>query len=152
MEIMFAIDSFIARTIRWFLIVSGLITCATLPFAIDIDFMAPMLGGLVDYTPSSVPALRHWGMTIFGIGALMVAAGFRPWLRFETMLLAATEKAFLVYLFLSNLGQPWVMGYLVLVMVDALIVAYIVVYFISEQGRPYSWSRRGAVGNAGLRP
>jgi hypothetical protein len=152
MKIMFAIDSFVARTIRWFLIVSGLITCATLLFAIDIDFMTPMLGGLVDYTPSSVPALRHWGMTIFGIGALMVAAGFRPWLRFETMLLAAMEKAFLVYLFLSNLGQPWVMGYLVLVMVDALIVAYMIVYFISEQGRPYSWSRRGAAANAGLRP
>ncbi len=143
-------NRFIARTIRWFLIVSGLLTCATLVFAIDIDFIVPMLGGLVDYTSSSVPALRHWGFTIFGIGALMVAAGFRPWLRFETMLLAATEKAFLAYLFLSNLGQPWVMGYLVLVMVDALIVAYMIVYFLSEEGRPYSWSR-GAAGKVGLR-
>jgi hypothetical protein len=149
---MSTVNRFIARTIRWFLIVSGLLTCATLPFAIDINFITRMLGGLVDYTPSSVPALRHWGFTIFGIGALMVAAGFRPWLRFETILLAAAEKAFLVYLFLGNLGEPWVMGYLVLVMVDALIVAYIVVYFISEQGRPSSWSRRGAAGKAGLRP
>ena len=135
------VNRFIARTVRWFLIVSGLLTCTTLIFAIDIDFMVPMLGGLVDYTSSSVPALRHWGFTIFGIGALMVAAGFRPWLRFETMLLAATEKTFLAYLFLSNLGQPWVMGYLVLVMVDALIVAYMIVYFVSEEGRPFSWSQ-----------
>jgi hypothetical protein len=140
------VNRFIGRTIRWFLIVSGLITCATLPFAIDIDFMTPMLGGLVDHTPSSVPALRHWGFTIFGIGVLMVVSACRPWLRFETMLLAAAEKAFLVYLFLSNLGQPWIMGYLVLVMVDALIVAYIIVYFVSEQGRPYSPSRGGTAG------
>ena len=27
---------------------------------IDINLLTPMLGGLVDYTPSSVPALRHW--------------------------------------------------------------------------------------------
>ena len=144
------INRFIARTIRWFLIVSGLLTCTTLVFAIDINFFTPMLGGLVDYTPSSVPALRHWGFTIFVIGALMVAAGFRPWLRFEIILLAAAEKAFLAYLFLSNLGQPWVMGYLVLVMVDTLIVAYMIVYLVSEESRPYSWSR-DAVGKIGLR-
>lgn len=146
------VNRFIAGTVRWFLLVSGILTCATLLFAIDINFMPPMLGGLVDYTPSSVPALRHWGFTIFGIGALMVAAGFRPWLHFETMLLAAAEKAFLVYLFLSNLGQPWVMGYLVLVIIDALIVAYMIVYFFSEEGRPYSWSPRDTAGKAGLRP
>lgn len=147
---MHTVNNFIARTIRWFLIASGLITCATLPFAINIDFITPMLGGSVDYTPSSVPALRHWGFAVFGIGALMVVAGFRPWLRFETMLLSTTEKAFLVYLALSNLGQPWVAGYLVLGMVDALIVAYNIVYFVSEQGRPYAYSRRDAVRNAGL--
>jgi hypothetical protein len=145
------VDRFIARTIRWFLIVSGLITCATLPFAIDIDFLTPMLGGLVDHTPSSVPALRHWGFTIFCIGVLMVASAFRPWLRFETMLLAVAEKAFLVYLFLSYLGQPWTMGYLVLSMVDATIVAYGIVYFVSGHGRPYSPSRRDTVGRAGSR-
>jgi hypothetical protein len=145
------VNRFIARTIRWFLIVSGLITCATLPFAIDIDFMTPMLGGLVDHTPSSVPALRHWGFTIFGIGVLMMVSAFRPWLRFETMLLATMEKAFLVYLFLSNLGQPWIMGYLVLSMVDATIVAYSIVYFVSEQGRPYSPSCRSTAGEAGSR-
>lgn len=146
---MHTVNNFIARTIRWFLIASGLITCATLPFAINIDVITPMLGGLVDYTPSSVPALRHWGFTVFGIGALMVVAGFRPWLRFETMLLSTTEKAFLVYLVLSNLGQPWVAGYLVLGIVDALIVAYNIVYFISEQGRPYAYSRLDTVRNAG---
>ena len=107
-----AINAFIARTIKWFLIVFGLATCMTLPFAIDINFLTPMFGGLVDYTPSTVPALRHWGIMIFGIGVLMVVAAFRPWLRFETMLFSTVEKAFMVYLFLGNLGQPWAMGYI----------------------------------------
>jgi hypothetical protein len=136
---MSAVNVFIVRTIKWFLIVFGLATCGTLPFAIDINLLTPIFGGLVDYTPSSVPALRHWGIMIFGIGVLMVVAAFRPWLRFETMLFSTIEKAFMVYLFLSNLGQPWVMGYVGAFLLDSTIVAYSIVYFISDQGRPMRW-------------
>lgn len=140
-ENMSLIDAFVGRTLKWFLIVFGLATCGTLPFAIDIKLITPLLGGLVDYTPSSVPALRHWGIMIFGIGVLMIVAGFRPWLRFETMLFSAVEKAFLVYLYLSNLGQSWTTGYFAAFALDSVIVAYSIVYFISEKGRPYRWIR-----------
>lgn len=47
------LNVFIAKTIRPFLIIFGLATCMTLPFAIDIDLITPMFGGLLDYTPSS---------------------------------------------------------------------------------------------------
>ena len=134
-----ALNAFISNTIKWFLVVFGVATSMTLPFAIDINLFTPMFGGLVDYTPSSVPALRHWGIMVFGIGGLMVIAAFRPWLRFETMLFSAIEKAFLVYLFVSNLGQPWTMGYLPAFLVDSTIVAYSILYFISDQGRPKVW-------------
>src|SRR5215469_1970833 len=133
------VDAFVAATIRWFLIVAGAVTCAPLLFAIDANLIRPMLGGLVDYTPASVPALRHWGIMIFGIGALMVVAAFRPWLRFETMLFSTIEKSFMVYLFLSSVGQPWRMGYLGMFLVDSTIVAYSILYFISDQGRPGRW-------------
>jgi hypothetical protein len=79
------------------------------------------------------------GIMIFGIGVLMVVAAFRPWLRFETMLFSTIEKAFMVYLFLSNLGQPWVMGYIGAFLLDSTIVACSIVYFISDQGRPVRW-------------
>jgi hypothetical protein len=136
----YAVNAFVAKTIKWFLIVAGLATCLTLPFALDINFFTPMLGGLVDYTPSSVPALRHWGIMIFALGALMIAAAFRPWLRFETILFATVEKAFIAYLFLSNLGQPWVMGYFGAFVVDSAIAAYGILYFLSDQGRPQRWA------------
>ena len=55
---MHAINAFIDRTIKWFLILFGLVTCATLPLAFDIDAITSLLGGFVDYTPSSVPVLR----------------------------------------------------------------------------------------------
>ena len=137
---MYAVNAFVAKTIKWFLIVAGLATCLTLPFALDINFFTPMLGGLVDYTPSSVPALRHWRIMIFALGALMIAAAFRPWLRFETILFATVEKAFIAYLFLSNLGQPWVMGYFGAFVVDSAIAAYGILYFLSDQGRPQRWA------------
>ncbi|MFU0507151.1 hypothetical protein [Pseudaminobacter sp. NGMCC 1.201702] len=135
-----AINAFINRTVKWFLILFGLVTCATLPLALDIGTISPLLGGFVDYTPSSVPALRHWGLMVFCIGVLMVIAAFRPWLRFETMLFSTVEKAFIVYLFLTSLGEPWVAGYFPLFLVDATIVAYSIVYFISERGRPRRWA------------
>jgi hypothetical protein len=53
---MSVVNAFVAKTIKWFLMVAGLATCGTLPFAIDINLLTPMLGGLVDYTPASVPA------------------------------------------------------------------------------------------------
>lgn len=139
---MTVINAFVARTIKWFLVVFGLATCGTLPFALDIELITPLFGGLVDYTPSSVPALRHWGIMVFGIGVLMVVAGFRPWLRFETMVFSAIEKVFLVYLYLSNLGQPWIAGYFTAFVLDATIVAYSVLYFLSEEGRPVRWVRK----------
>jgi hypothetical protein len=136
------LDIFIINTIKPFLIVFGIATGLSLPFAIDIHLLTPMFGGHVDYTPSSVPALRHWGIMVFGIGVLMVVAAFRPWLRFETMVFSAIEKAFMVFLCISNFGQqPWAKGYLLPFLLDSTIVAYSILFFISSQGRPESWSR-----------
>jgi hypothetical protein len=134
------LNAFIARTIKPFLIVFGFATCAPLPIAIDINYLTPILGGVVDFTPSSVPALRHWAFMVFGIGVLMMIAAFRPWLRFETMLFSTLEKSFMVYLFLSTLGQPGNTGYLAAFLVDSTIAAYSLLYFISNQGRPQRWN------------
>jgi len=134
-----AINNFIAKSIKWFLIVFGLGTCAVLPIALDVNFVTPILGGRVDYTPSSVPIMRHWGIMVFGIGMLMVVAAFRPWLRFETMLFSTVEKAFMVFLFLSNLSQPWMMGYVGPALINSAIVLYSIFYFISDEGRPQRW-------------
>ena len=142
---MSAVNAFITKTIKWFLIIGGVASGLTLLFAIDINRFTPMFGGIVDYTPSSVPALRHWGIMVFGLGVLMVAAAYRPWLRFETMLFATVEKCFIAYLFLSNLGQPWVMGYFGAFVLDATIAACCILYFLSDQGRPQRWVvERGA--------
>lgn len=133
------LDAFIGRSLKPFLIVFGLLTGVTVLFALDFDLFRPMFRDLVDYTPASVPALRHWGIMVFGIGILMVAAAFRPWLRFETLLFAALEKAFLLTLFARDLGEPWAMGYIGPVAIDSLVVLYAILYFLSRHGRPRRW-------------
>src|SRR5271170_1744281 len=142
---MSAVNAFVAGTIKWFLIIAGVATGSSLLFAIDINLFTPIFGGLVDYTPSSVPALRHWGIMIFLLGVLMVVAAFRPWLRFETMVFSTVEKGFIAYLFLSNLGQPWVMGYFGAFVMDSTIAAYGLLYFLSEEGRPKQWAVKSMV-------
>jgi hypothetical protein len=134
------VDNFIARTLKVFLILAGLATCTSLLLAYSADVANRIaLGGLLEYGPSTVPALRHWGIMLFGIGALMVAAAFRPWLRFETILFAAIEKSFIIYLSLTNISQPWIGAYTTGVVVDSMIVAYCAVYFVSAWGRPRKW-------------
>jgi hypothetical protein len=134
-----AVNAFITKTIKWFLVLAGVATGLTVVFAVDMNLFTPMFGGIVDYTPSSVPALRHWGIMVSGLGVLMVAAAYRPWLRFETMLFATVEKCFIAYLFLSNLGEPWVMGYFGAFVADSAMAAYGILYFLSDQGRPQRW-------------
>jgi hypothetical protein len=134
---MSGIDRFVGKTLKGFLIVFGLATCLPIVLASNIDFANKHLfSGLLDYGPSSVPGLRHWGMMVFGIGALMVASAFRPWLRFETMLFSIVEKGFMVYLFLINRTEPWSHAYLAGTIVDSTIVLYSLLYFVSSYGRP----------------
>ena len=78
---------------------------------------------------------------MFGIGALMVAAAFRPWLRFEALMFSTVEKAFMVYLFLSNMRALWGAAYTSLFITDLIITSYGILYFISAQGRPERWKR-----------
>jgi hypothetical protein len=136
-------DQFVSATLKGFLIIFGFATCLPILVAYNLDLANQRLfSGLLEYGPSSVPALRHWGMMVFGIGALMIVSAFRPWLRFETMVFSAVEKAFMVYLFLAGRGQPWGQAYLSAFIVDLVIVIYSLVYFASSDGRPHRWTTR----------
>jgi hypothetical protein len=134
-------DKFVSATLKAFLIISGLATCLPIVLAYNMGYANEHLfSGLLEYGPSSVPALRHWGIMVFGIGVLMIASAFRPWLRFETMVFSAVEKSFMVYLFLASRGQPWGHAYFGGFVIDLTIVTYSLVYFVSNYGRPRRWT------------
>ncbi|MBK8551645.1 MAG: hypothetical protein IPL53_11525 [Ignavibacteria bacterium] len=132
------LNGFISGTLKPALIIFGLATCMPLVFAISIDLL-PNLANGIDFTQSSEPALRHWGFMVFGIGALLFASAFYPWLRFSTMVYSTLEKSFMVYLWLSNKQSPWGDAYLTMGILDTIICLYSILYFISSYGRPARW-------------
>ena len=136
-------DRFVSATFKAFLIISGVATCLPILLAYNIELAnGRLFSGLLEYGPSSVPALRHWGLMVFALGALMIVSALRPWLRFETMVFGAVEKTFMVYLFLASRGQPWAQAYLVGAIIDSTFVLYSVVYFASRYGRSHEWTSR----------
>jgi hypothetical protein len=126
------LNNFISKTIKPVLIIFGLLTCLPILIAINIELLPEFAQG-IDFTNSSVPALRHWGFMVFGIGALLVAAAFNPQLRFSTMVFSTLEKTFMVYLWISNMNEPWGSAYLGMGILDSIICVYSYLYFISNQ-------------------
>jgi hypothetical protein len=134
------LDRFIGSTLKGALIVFGLATCLPILLTIDVGLGNRLLfRGELEPTPSVDLIIRHWGFMIFGIGVLMLAAAFLPWLRFATLVFAMAEKILLVALVIAGLGQPWGRAYLMPGILDGVIVIYCVLYFISGHGRPGRW-------------
>ena len=134
------LDRFVGATLKGALIVFGLATCLPILLTIDVGLGNRLLfrGGL-DPTPSVDLIVRHWGFMIFGIGVLMIAAAFLPWLRFATLIFAAAEKILLVAMVVAGFNQPWGRDYLTPALLDGTIVVYCVLYFLSSHGRPGRW-------------
>jgi hypothetical protein len=139
------LDRFVGATLTAALIVFGALTCLTILLTID-----PGLGnrvlfrGALDTDGAAGLVLRHWGFMVFGVGALMIASAFRPWLRFAALAFALAEKALLVALVLGNQSQPWGAALLPSALLDGVISIYCVLYFVSAHGRPQAWVRGGA--------
>jgi hypothetical protein len=134
------LDRFIGATLKGALIVFGLATCLPILLTINIGLGNRVLfGGGLETTPSVELIVRHWGFMIFGVGVLMIAAAFLPWLRFATLMFAATEKILLVAMVIAGLNQPWGRDYLAAGVLDGTIVVYCLLYFLSNHGRPGRW-------------
>src|SRR5260370_27217039 len=83
----------LAAQIEWILLITGLATAGAL-----VLFLAPvtMLKMLYGQAPSDVRSLlivRHWGLLIFLVGALLVYAAYHAEIRVPTMVVAIVEKA-----------------------------------------------------------
>jgi hypothetical protein len=136
------LDRFVGSTLKGMLIVFGLVTALAILGAFDVDLMNNVLfRGLLEFSPSSEPIVRHWGLMIFGVGALMIASAFWPWLQFTTVLFATVEKIFIVWLTLSARDQPWGPAYLTSGVIDGIFACYGILYFLSSHGRPVQWVR-----------
>ena len=83
----------LAASIAWILVVSGVITAGAGLAAFLFPHLFLRLGFGVDSPISSlVFFVRHWGVLIFAVGALIVYSAYAPTIRGPVLVAAAIEK------------------------------------------------------------
>jgi hypothetical protein len=123
-------QKFIDATIKPVLIIGGLGTAAAGLYAFFPQFAVENIAEL-EFDGNYAIIVQHWGMMVGLFGAMMVAAAFQESWRTPILLYGLIEKAFMVFLVVSNLGQPFASGFYAPAVMDALITAWLIVYFAS---------------------
>ena len=85
----------------------------------------------LEWVPEYTIFVQHWGIMVCLMGVFMVAAVFKESWRVPILLYSLIEKAFMVFLVLSNLDQTFAGGFYVPAVMDSIITAWSVVYFVS---------------------
>jgi hypothetical protein len=123
-------QKFIDMTIKPVLIIGGLATAAA---GLDAFFPRFAVENIqkMTFIPEYTIFVQHWGIMVCLIGVFMVAAAFKEAWRVPILLYGMIEKAFMVFLVVSNLGQSFSGGFLAPAVMDAIITVWSVLYFIS---------------------
>jgi len=83
----------LAASIGWILVVSGVITAGAGLVALLFPHLFLRLGfGVESPISSLVFFVRHWGVLIFAVGALIVYSAYAPTIRGPVLVAAAIEK------------------------------------------------------------
>jgi len=121
-------QKFIDRTTKPVLIIGGLGTALA-----GIDAFAPRFAvekvQQIEWVPEYTIFVQHWGIMVCLIGVFMVAAAFVKSWRTPILLYGLIEKAFMVFLVATNLGEAFAGGFLVPAVMDAIITIWTLCYF-----------------------
>jgi hypothetical protein len=124
------VKRFIDRTLKPVLIIGGLGTAAAMAYAFAPQFAVVNIANL-EFRQEYTFFVQHWGIMVGLIGLMMVAAAFKPAWVYPVMIYAALEKAFMVYLAVSNASQSYSEGFWIPATMDGFIVLYSLLYFWS---------------------
>ena len=110
------------------LIVTGVGTASALVlFLLPSGVLRQIIGD--DAGPISIGLLRHWGLLLFCVGALLVYAAFHPTVREPAIVLAAVEKlGFAACVFCTPVRQRWTVS--IMAVADAAMVLLYALYFV----------------------
>jgi hypothetical protein len=123
------LQQFFSRTFRPFFLVTGAGTALIGLFAFLPSWAMPIIARLpylVEYTI----IIQHWGIMVGLMGLFMMGAGVFPKWHIPIALYSALEKAFMVWLVLSNVREPFVAGFWIPFAVDITVVVYTIGYFV----------------------
>jgi hypothetical protein len=122
------LERFFARTVKPFFLLTGGGTALVGLYAFAPAWTVPNIGQL-PYLQEYTIIIQHWGMMVGLMGVAMMSAAVVPAWRLPIFLYSAVEKAFMVWLVLSNAQQPFVSGFWVPFALDSTVVLYTIGYF-----------------------
>jgi hypothetical protein len=123
------LERLFSRTFRPFYLLTGAGTALIGLFAFFPAWAMPNIARLpylVEYTI----IIQHWGIMVGLMGLFMMGAAIYPTWRFPIALYSVAEKAFMVWLVLSNARQPHAAGFWVPFAIDLTVVVYTIGYFV----------------------
>ena len=126
------LESFFSRTFRPFYLLTGAGTALIGAFALFPAWATPTIARLpflVEYTI----IIQHWGIMVGLMGLFMMGAAIYPTWRFPIALYSVAEKAFMVWLVLSN-AWPFVQRSYMINEVSA-----------APGGLPYRWAIKSVI-------
>jgi hypothetical protein len=119
---------FFDLTFRPFFVLTGFVTALGAVNAFWPKWAAEKLE-LIPFIQDYTIILQHWGIVLGLVGVFMIVAAFRSDWRTPILILSASEKAFIVYLVVVNVGRPYARGFWAGAAMDATVVVYTIVYF-----------------------
>ena len=124
------LEKFINVTIKPVLIIGGAGTALAGANAFLPQWATENVQGIAwmqDYTIF----VQHWGMMVCLMGVFMIGAAFKESWRYPIMLYSLIEKAFMVYLVITNVSLVYSDGFYIPAAMDSFITIYSILYFIS---------------------
>ncbi len=127
-------QKFIDLTIKPVLIIGGAGTALAGLNAFFPRFAVEKVQEL-EFIPDYTIFVQHWGIMVCLMGVFMVAAAFKESWRVPIILYGMLEKAFMVFLYVSNMSETFASGFMIPAMMDSLITVWSVIYFASLRNR-----------------
>lgn len=124
------LNRFFTRTVRPFFLFTGAGTALVGLYAVYPSWAMPNVAKL-PYLQDYTILIQHWGIMVGLMGFAMMGAAVVPQWRVPILLYSAIEKAFMVWLVLSNAQHSFVSGFWVPFALDSTVVIYTVGYFLT---------------------
>jgi len=122
----------LSGSIKWIMIVSGVLTCTMVSAVIAPQAMLQSTFGETLEGPLALLIVRNWGALIFLVGAMLIYGAFTPPVRPLVLSVAAVSKAVFIALVLSSGGRFMGGQAGISIAVDALMVLIFVAHLVSR--------------------
>jgi len=124
------------RSIKWVMLVSGVLTCSMFYAVIAPDALLTSNFGQTIQGPVAQIVVRNWGALIGLMGLLLIYGAFQASARRVALLVAGASKVVFIVLVLS-LGQEF-LGHQVgvSVVVDSVMVLLFAAYLVATRAAP----------------